>query len=68
MKLNLIKKALIINRYIFSPVIVFNNYPKYDEKYMLICGGASDSGRKNRNYHALQVNLHLLLTGLTYPS
>ncbi len=63
-----IKKATLWKGELYSPTVLFDNYPKnHKEKFCLITGGFRD----NRNvyyYQALQVDIHLLVTSwLTYP-
>lgn len=52
----------------YSPTILFENYPKNEkEKYCLIVGGFKDN-KSTFYYHGLQVDIHLLVTSwLLYP-
>lgn len=63
-----IKKAILWQGEIYSPTILFDNYPKNEnEKYCLIVGGHRDA-KNVIFYQALQVDIHLLVTSwLTYP-
>jgi len=63
-----IKKATLWKGELYSPTILFDNYPKNEkEKYCLILGGFKDN-KNTFYYQGLQVDIHLLVTSwLIYP-